>query len=103
MAVLDRLQQVGGPLVLNIGYGRGASVLEVLDTVDAVTGRPLEREMRPRRPGDVARLVADNRAALAELDWRPARPNLRDIVADAIAWERHIRAAPERYRPGAEA
>lgn len=103
VAVLDRLQQVDGPLRLNIGYGKGASVMQVLDTVDAVTGRPLEREMRPRRPGDVARLVADNRAALAELDWRPARPDLRDIVSDAIAWERHIRADAERYRPGAEA
>jgi UDP-glucose 4-epimerase len=102
VAALDRLA-AGAPLVLNIGYGQGASVLEVLDTVDAVTGRPLIREMRPRRPGDVARLVADNSRALATLDWRPARPDLSDIVADAIAWERHIRSDPERYRPGAEA
>ncbi|MGZ8350113.1 MAG: UDP-glucose 4-epimerase GalE [Allosphingosinicella sp.] len=82
--------------VLNCGYGRGFSVLEVLDAVDRATNRPLERRLAPRRPGDPPALVADNRRILATLPWRPQRDDLDTIVADALAWER---ALAER-RPG---
>jgi UDP-glucose 4-epimerase len=75
---------------LNCGYGRGFSVLEVLDAVDRVTNHRLERRMGPRRPGDPAMLVADNAAILAALPWRPARDDLDTIVRDALAWERRL-------------
>jgi UDP-glucose 4-epimerase len=74
----------------NCGYGRGFSVMEVLDAVDHVTNRRIERRVGPRRAGDGAILVADNRAILAALDWRPARDDLDLIVADALAWERRL-------------
>ena len=76
--------------VLNCGYGRGFSVLEVLDSVDRVTNRKLERRMAPRRAGDPPALVADNRRILATLPWRPRRDDLDRIVADALAWERAL-------------
>ena len=75
---------------LNCGYGRGFSVLEVLDAVDRVTNRRVERRMEPRRAGDPAELVADNRAILAALPWRPERDDLDLIVRDALAWERKL-------------
>lgn len=75
---------------LNAGYGRGFSVLEVLDAVDRVTNMKLERQMGPRRPGDPPELVADNRAILAALPWRPQRDDLDLIVQDALAWERKL-------------
>lgn len=75
-------------LTLNVGYGHGASVLEVLDAVDRVTGATLKRVPAPRRAGDVARLVADVSAIKARLDWVPKHDDLDRIVADAIAWER---------------
>ncbi|MDB5696306.1 MAG: galE [Sphingomonas bacterium] len=75
---------------LNCGYGRGFSVLEVLDAVDRVTNLKLERRLEPRRAGDPAELIADNRAILAALPWRPARADLDTIVADALAWERKL-------------
>lgn len=81
---------------LNCGYGRGFSVLEVLNAVDRVTNMTIERRMEPRRAGDPPELIADNRAILDALPWRPARDNLDDIIADALAWERKL---AER-RPG---
>ncbi|HEU0043203.1 UDP-glucose 4-epimerase GalE [Sphingomonas sp.] len=75
---------------LNCGYGRGFSVMEVLDAVDRVTNLKLDRRMEPRRAGDPAELVADNRAILAALPWRPQRDDLDTIVADALAWERKL-------------
>jgi len=77
-------------LTLNIGYGRGASVLEVLDAVDRVAGVTLDRRIEPRRAGDTAILVAAVDAAHAALDWRPERDALETIIADALAWERSL-------------
>lgn len=75
---------------LNCGYGRGFSVLEVLDAVDRVAGTRIARTMAPRRPGDPDALVADNRAILGRLDWRPQLDDLDTIVAHALAWERRL-------------
>jgi UDP-glucose 4-epimerase len=75
---------------LNCGYGRGFSVLEVLDAVDRVTNMKLDRRMEGRRAGDPAELVADNAAILRTLDWRPERDELDGIVRDALAWERAL-------------
>ncbi|HEV2866449.1 MAG TPA: UDP-glucose 4-epimerase GalE [Allosphingosinicella sp.] len=76
--------------IMNCGYGRGFSVLEVLDAVDRATNRTLERRLAPRRAGDPPSLVADNARILATLPWRPKRDDLATIVADALAWERKL-------------
>jgi UDP-glucose 4-epimerase len=77
-------------LVMNCGYGRGFSVNEVLDCVDRITNRAVERRPMPRRAGDPPALVADNARILATLPWRPERDRLDTIVADALAWERRL-------------
>ena len=79
---------------MNCGYGRGFSVLEVLDAVDRVTNLTIERRMEPRRAGDPDALVADNSGILATLPWRPRRDDLDTIVADALAWERQLAQSP---------
>jgi UDP-glucose 4-epimerase len=76
--------------VMNCGYGRGFSVLEVLDAVDRVTNVQIERKMEARRAGDPDALVADNGKILATLPWRPKLDDLDTIVADALAWERKL-------------
>ncbi len=76
--------------VMNCGYGRGFSVLEVLDAVDAVTGVAIKRRIEPRRPGDPDALVADNRKILATLPWRPQHDRLEQIISDALNWERQL-------------
>ena len=81
---------------MNCGYGRGFSVMEVLDSVDRVTNLKVERRMEPRRAGDPDALVADNRRILATLPWRPKLDDLDTIVAHALDWERKL---AERPRP----
>lgn len=75
---------------MNCGYGRGFSVLQVLDAVDRVTNRTIERRMEGRRAGDPDALVADNRKILSTLPWRPKHDDLEGIVKDALAWERKL-------------
>ncbi|HEX6741692.1 MAG TPA: UDP-glucose 4-epimerase GalE [Sphingomicrobium sp.] len=95
VAALDWL--IGNPgqnLVLNCGYGRGLSVLQVLDAVDRANGSPVRRELGPRRPGDPPQLVAGNRRLLDTLDWRPAYADIDTIVGHALAWERTLAERP---------
>ena len=77
-------------LTMNCGYGRGFSVLEVLDAVDRVTNRKIVRKIQPRRAGDPDALVADNRQIRARLSWTPRHADLDTIVAHALAWERKL-------------
>ena len=72
---------------LNCGYGRGFSVLEVIDCVERVSGIKLDRRVGPRRAGDPATLVADNSRLLSHFSWRPKYAELDVIVADALRWE----------------
>ncbi len=72
---------------LNCGYGRGFSVLEVLDAVDRVAGVTIERRFGPRRAGDPDALVADNGRILGKLAWQPRHADLDTIVSHALAWE----------------
>jgi UDP-glucose 4-epimerase len=76
--------------VMNCGYSRGFSVLEVLDSVDRVTNMKIERRMESRRAGDPDALVADNGKILSTLSWRPKLNDLDTIVAHALAWERKL-------------
>jgi len=62
-------------------------VLEVIRTVEAVTGRPVPHEMAPRRPGDPPELWADARLAHQVLGWSPAHPRLSQMVETAWAWQ----------------
>jgi UDP-glucose 4-epimerase len=75
---------------MNCGYGRGFSVLQVLDAVDRVTNRKIERKLEGRRAGDPDALVADNSKILSTLPWRPKHDDLEGIVKDALAWERAL-------------
>jgi len=75
---------------MNCGYGRGFSVLEVLDAVDRVTNRQIERVMAPRRAGDPASLISDPSRIKATLPWEPQYADLDTIVNHALAWERKL-------------
>jgi UDP-glucose 4-epimerase len=76
--------------IMNCGYGRGFSVLEVLDAVDRVTNMKIERRLEARRAGDPDALVADNGKILSTLPWRPRLDDLDTIVTHALAWERKL-------------
>ncbi|WP_255950265.1 UDP-glucose 4-epimerase GalE [Streptomyces odontomachi] len=82
----------GEHLICNLGNGAGFSVREVIETVRRVTGHPVPEVTAPRRAGDPAVLVASADAARDRLGWRPARPDLADIVADAWAFAQRVAA-----------
>jgi len=77
-------------LAMNCGYGKGLSVLEVLDTLDRHTNMPVRRVMVGRRAGDPPELVAGNRRLMQTIDWKPAYADIDRIVSDALAWERKL-------------
>ena len=77
-------------LVVNCGYGRGLSVLEVLDAVDRANGSPIRRTMEGRRAGDPPKLVSTNSRILETLDWEPKYADIDRIVGDALGWERAL-------------
>jgi len=77
-------------LTMNCGYGRGFSVLEVLDAVDRVTNLTIDRRFEARRAGDPDALISDNRRIKATLPWVPRHADLDTIVAHALAWERRL-------------
>ena len=73
-------------LILNLGNGSGFSVKEVIEAARRVTGHPIPAEVKPRRPGDPARLVAASEEAKQVLGWTPKRAALDVILRDAWAW-----------------
>jgi UDP-glucose 4-epimerase len=95
-AVEKLIEEPEASHIMNCGYSRGFSVLEVLDSVDRVTNMKIERRMEARRLGDPDALVADNSKILATLPWRPNRNDLDTIVADALAWERKLAERREK-------
>jgi UDP-glucose 4-epimerase len=89
-AALAYLRRGGSSATFNCGYGRGASVLEVIDAVRRASGRDFTVEISGRRPGDPAALVANVERIRATLDWRPQYQELDTIVAHALAWEKRL-------------
>jgi UDP-glucose 4-epimerase len=70
----------------NLGNGQGFSNLEVVKTVESVTGKIVPFEFAPRRPGDPAVLIASSDLACQELGWQPKFAKLEEIIASAWEW-----------------
>ncbi len=88
LEALDQRDRPPALQVYNLGSGRPASVLEVVEAARRVTGRPIPIQAGPRRPGDPALLVATSGRIERELGWRPRRSDLDTILADAWEWHR---------------
>ncbi|MCQ8241987.1 UDP-glucose 4-epimerase GalE [Rhizosaccharibacter radicis] len=94
LAAFDRLDQ--GSVTYNLGSGTGHSVLEVIRSVERVSGRPVPVRMEQRRPGDPAVLVADSARIRADTGWTPRFTELDDIVGTALRWRQ---AHPQGFGP----
>jgi UDP-glucose 4-epimerase len=90
LLALRHLRAGGASLTLNCGYGRGFSVLEVVDVVKQVSGVDFDVRLKGRRAGDPAALVAGAERVRAELGWAPKHDNLNEIVRQALDWERRL-------------
>ncbi len=83
---LDHLRRGGSSDFLNLGTGRGYSVLEIIQCVREVTGREIPVMIEAPRAGDPARLVADPSKAKALLKWQPNVSDLKSIIGSAWNW-----------------
>ena len=90
MAALKHLREGGESLTVNCGYGRGYSVLEVVDAVKKVSGVDFKVNIVGRRSGDPAAIIAKADRVRAELGWRPQHDDLAQIVEQALDWERRL-------------
>jgi UDP-glucose 4-epimerase len=92
LLALDALRAGATSSTYNCGYGRGASVREVISTVEKVIGRKLPAREGPRRAGDPPTLIADPSKIKAALGWTPRHDDLSEIVGSAFDWERRFNA-----------
>lgn len=99
-AALAHLRRGGDNLLANCGYGRGYSVLEVIETVKRISGVDFAVRLAPRRPGDPAAIVAGADRIRSALGWRPRLDDLDTIVGHALAWERRLLEAQRRDPAG---
>ncbi|HVC60146.1 MAG TPA: UDP-glucose 4-epimerase GalE [Acetobacteraceae bacterium] len=88
VSALHRLCAGGGAEAFNLGIGRGYSVMEVLRSVERVTGGSIKRQAAPRREGDPATVVADPSLARSVLGFNPRFVALDDMVRTAWSWFR---------------
>lgn len=86
VAALNTLASKGQSLTVNLGTGRGCSVLEVVQAFEAASGRPIPYQIAPRRAGDVAVCYASTELANALLGWRAQR-DLATMCADTWHWQ----------------
>ena len=93
---LDHLRRGGASDALNLGTGRGHSVLEVIETARRITGLPIRSRIESPRPGDPARLVANPSRAKVLLGWQPAMSDLNTIIRSAWAFRQKC---PHGYGP----
>lgn len=83
---IDYLNQQKPSGAFNLGSGDGYSVLEIIRTAEQITEKKIEYQIKPRRDGDPARLVATNAKAKKELGWKPTK-SLTEIMSSAWNWE----------------
>jgi UDP-glucose 4-epimerase len=91
LKALYRMRNGGGSLTANCGYGRGFSVLEVLNEMKILSGCDFKVHYGPRRAGDPVSIVSDPTLAKKELGWTPTHDSLQDIISSTIAWEKHLK------------
>jgi UDP-glucose 4-epimerase len=90
LLALDALRAGSAPASYNCGYGRGLSVRQVIDGMEAVLGRRLPVKEGPRRPGDPPTLISDPTKLKTVLKWRPEHDDLDEIIRSALEWERRF-------------
>ena len=82
---LEKLDEFQG--FINLGTGIPTSVLEIIKAAEKVSGKSCPAVISERRPGDPAKLYADNRAAQNILGWKPQYTDIEAIIRTAWNWE----------------
>lgn len=74
--------------IFNVGYGKGYSVKEVIETMKSVTCKEFDVTLSPRREGDPASLISDNTKIINQMGWKPRYNNIELICKSAYEWEK---------------
>lgn len=90
LLALDALRAGARSDTFNCGYGRGLSVLQIVEAIENATGSKLPVRRSPRRPGDAPALVADPSKLKRTLAWTPEHDAIDTIIGSALAWERRF-------------
>lgn len=93
LAALDYLADGGSSVTLNCGYGRGYSVLEIVNALKRISGCDFAVAIGPRRTGDIDAIIAANARIRRTLAWAPKYADVEIILRHALAWERHLQQA----------
>ena len=76
--------------IFNCGYGKGYSVLEVINAANKISGNKIKFEYDKRRPGDAEKLISNVDKLHQNINWKPKFDNLNLIIQTAIGWEKKI-------------
>ena len=76
--------------IFNCGYGKGYSVLEVINAANKISGNKIKFEYDKRRPGDAEKLISNVEKLHQNINWKPKFDNLNLIIQTAIDWEKKI-------------
>ncbi len=87
LCALRALNQLNGAVPINLGTGRGSTVLEMVSAFSAAAGRDIPCQIGPRRPGDIATCYADAARAGSLLDWQ-SELTLQDMCSDTWRWQK---------------
>lgn len=86
---MQHLRNNNDSSAFNLGNGNGYSVKEVIEVARKVTGHAIPAEIRERRPGDPAVLIASSEKAKNILGWKPQYNSLEKIIEDAWNWHKN--------------
>ena len=78
----------GSSQIFNCGYGKGYSVIEVINAMTKILKRKISYEIGPRRDGDVEQIIADTKKFNKFFSWQPKNNSLKKIINTALAWEK---------------
>lgn len=87
---LKRLRGGEESILFNCGYGQGYSVLDVIHSIERLTGKPLKYDLVDRRPGDLAAVIANSTKAQNALNWSSKHADIDVIVGSALKWEQRL-------------
>ena len=88
--ILEKINKLNVSKILNCGYNKGSSVLEVAKEFRRQSKKKVDIVYAKRRPNDLIKIIASNSSLNKFIKWKPKFNNLRKIVKSCIAWEKKI-------------
>ena len=90
LEVLRKISAINKSKIINCGYGRGTSVLEVVNAFKKQIKKKIKINFKKRRAGDMEMIIANNKSLLRFINWKPKYNNLDKIVKSCLNWEKKL-------------